>query len=134
MSFIVELITASVIEPLLKFFASRKSFLKKLAWRKPQFDVIDNLVNLIHVQALILFGSFFCPLLPLLAVFRYMVMMKYKSYIAINVCTVQKAFQVLARWNFTGSVLSYRPHYNTQQHASQPEGHNLIRDKFLLCI
>jgi len=66
----------------------------------PRFDTINSTIGLIYAQTIIFFGSFFCPLLPLLGVLRCFLLFYVKKFLTLTLCHPPvRAFR--ARFSFS---------------------------------
>lgn len=66
----------------------------------PRFDTITNAIDLLYAQSIIFFGTFFCPLLPVLGVLRCIVLFYVKRAVTLRFCEPPlRAFK--ARYSFT---------------------------------
>eukprot|EP00047_Mylnosiga_fluctuans_P023953 m.149762 g.149762 ORF g.149762 m.149762 type:complete len:898 (+) comp9732_c0_seq11:38-2731(+) len=94
----VEIIMAAVTRPMEYIFTKRKFRWFPQVLRDqvpiPRFDTINATINLIYAQTIVMFGTFFCPLLPLLGMLRVIALFYLERFITLRFCEPpQRAFK-----------------------------------------
>ena len=89
-----------------------------------RFQTIKNTLELIYSQAIVWFGTFFCPPLAAIAVFKTIVLFYVKEYVTLKWCAPPlKAFRV----NRSFHSLIYVMHLVTLVCIMLPLGYTIVR-------
>eukprot|EP00045_Choanoeca_perplexa_P011029 m.115252 g.115252 ORF g.115252 m.115252 type:complete len:881 (-) comp15486_c0_seq1:97-2739(-) len=103
-SFLVEIVTSMVIDPV------RKALFERTTWFKnylptARFQTIKCTLEMLWTQAICWFGTFFCPLLPILAAIKHGVLFYLKKFSTLRFCAPP---EVAFRATYSlGSVVSF---------------------------
>eukprot|EP00052_Salpingoeca_macrocollata_P022877 m.199889 g.199889 ORF g.199889 m.199889 type:complete len:857 (-) comp21905_c1_seq5:29-2599(-) len=97
--FIVELFTTVFSIPCKRYLVEHY---KQAAFLGPaKFQIIKNTLELIYSQCIVWFGAFFCPMMPVLAIFKIILLFYVKEFITVRYCVPPpRAFK--ARHSFRG--------------------------------
>eukprot|EP00048_Salpingoeca_helianthica_P006674 m.101392 g.101392 ORF g.101392 m.101392 type:complete len:843 (+) comp14089_c0_seq4:55-2583(+) len=97
--FVVEMLVCLGVDPMKRFMAARFPWIER-TFGAPRFDAVNNTIELIYSQTIILFGTFFCPLLPALGVLRCIISFYIHRFNTLHACQPPlTAFK--ARYSFT---------------------------------
>jgi len=95
----VECLTSAFTDFAKHLFYNKKYWISKYV-PIPRFDTIDGTISLIYAQGIVMFGTFYCPLLPLLGALRCIFLFKIKKWSTLKFCEPPvKAFK--ARFSFS---------------------------------
>eukprot|EP00048_Salpingoeca_helianthica_P006676 m.101432 g.101432 ORF g.101432 m.101432 type:complete len:839 (+) comp14089_c0_seq7:137-2653(+) len=99
-----EMMSSFLQHPIWRFFARTSTwFLKNFG--EARFDTVSATVELVYSQTLVLFGTFFCPLLPLLGILKIGLLFTIKNLMTLHFCQPPiRAFR--ARHSFTALFYS----------------------------
>ncbi|EGD77778.1 hypothetical protein PTSG_08868 [Salpingoeca rosetta] len=103
-SFVVEIVTSIAIDPV------RKALYEKTSWFKrylptARFQTIKCTLEMLWTQAMVWFGMFFCPLLPLLGALKHFVLFYLKKWSTMTFCA--PPVRLFRATYSLGSVMSF---------------------------
>ena len=120
-SFVVEIVTSIAIDPVRKALYERTSWFRNYL-PTARFQTIKCTLEMLWTQAMVWFGMFFCPLLPLLGALKHFSLFYLKKWSTMRVCVCvcvcsipQQVFAhfLVARLVLRTSVLGVLSHRHT---------------------
>eukprot|EP00053_Salpingoeca_punica_P019461 m.197032 g.197032 ORF g.197032 m.197032 type:complete len:808 (+) comp17657_c0_seq1:69-2492(+) len=91
--FLFELVTSIAIDPVKRYMHNRFEWTHKY-FQTARFQTIKNTLEIIYGQSIVWFGTFYCPIMPVLAVIKLVVLFYVKKYATMHFCAPpERAFK-----------------------------------------